>query len=66
MCVSVIVPVKYGRRRVVLGVDPRVGNVVASVEPQCTCVRVQQCLVELEKVVTANRESLPAQLSTLQ
>lgn len=66
MCMCVIVPVKYGKRKVILGVDPRVGNVVASVEPRCTCGRVQQCLVELEKVVTASRENLPAQLSTLQ
>ena len=66
MCMSVSVPVKYGRRQVLLGVDPRVGNIVASVEPLCTSEGVQRCLGELEKAVTASRETLPAQLNTLQ
>ena len=66
MCMSVSVPVKYGRRRVLLGVDPRVGNILASVEPPCASEGVQRCLGELEKTVTASRETLPAQLNTLQ
>ena len=66
LCMSVSVRVKYGRREVLLGVDPRVGNIVASVEPPCTSEGVQRCLGDLEKSVTASRESLPAQLSTLQ
>lgn len=49
-----------------LGVDPRVGNIVASVKPPCTSEGVQRCLGDLEKAVTASREALPAQLNMLQ
>ena len=66
MCLRIKVPLKYGSRDLVLGVDPRVGNIVASVDPPCSVGGVVACLEELEKVVSSNSSTLPTQLTKLQ
>lgn len=66
LCLKIGVPLKYGTRHVVLGVDPRVGNIVAVLEPPFSVGKVPQCLEELEKAVTSSWSSLPAQLTKLQ
>lgn len=60
------VPLKYNTKYVVLGVDPRVGNIVAVMEPRLSVGKVQQCLEELEKAVTSSWNNLPVQLEKLQ
>ena len=60
------VPVKYSCRELVLEVDRRVGHVVAAVAPPTSSPSVQQSLEELEKAVTASRELLASQISSLQ
>ena len=66
LCLRVQVPLKYGTRCVVLGVDPRVGNIVAVMEPPLAVGKVQQYLEELEKAVTPSHSNLPPQLNKLQ
>ena len=60
------IPVKYSCRELVLGVDRRVGHVVAAVVPPTSSPMVQRNLEDLEKAVTTNRDLLPSQISTLQ
>ena len=66
LCLRVTFPLKYGTRHVLLCVDPRVGNIVASVSPPSNVAGVQACLEELEKMVTSNWSSLSSQLLKLQ
>ena len=60
------IPLKYGSQKLVLGVDPRIGHLVAAVEPPCEVGKVPTCLDNLEKAVTTSWSSLPAQLAKLQ
>jgi len=66
LTLRVDVPLKYGSRTVRLCVDPRVGNIVASIDPPISTDGVKACLEELEKNVTSNCSTLPVQLSKLQ
>ena len=66
LCLRVKVPLKYTTKNVLLCVDPRVGNIVASIDPPSDVNGVQTCLEELEKTVTSNWSTLPAQLLKLQ
>ena len=66
LCLNIKVPLKYGTGCVILGVDTRVGNIVASVDPPCPVGGVPACLEELERVVTSTWSKLLAQLSKLQ
>ena len=66
MCLRILIPLKYGSRQVLLGVDSRVGNLVASLDTPCTVGKVPACLEKLEKEVMSSWSKLPAQLSELQ
>ena len=66
LCLRINIPLKYGSHQVVIGVDPRIGTLVASMETPCTVGKVPACLEETEKVVTTSWKSLPAQLAKLQ
>lgn len=66
VCLRIVVPVKYGRRHVVLGVDSRVGNIVASLDPPCSLGKLGACLEDMERAVTSSWTNLPAQLEKLQ
>ncbi len=66
LCLRVTVPLKYASRTVSLCVDPRVGNIVASIDPPSDAGGVKTCLEELEKAVTSNKSTLPSQLLKLQ
>ena len=66
LCLRIRIPLKYDSSVLILGVDPRIGNIVASVEPACDVGGVSVCLEELEKVVTSTWSTLPGQLAKLQ
>lgn len=66
VCLRIAVPVKYGCRHVVLGVDSRVGNIVASLAPPCSLGKLGACLEDMERAVTSSWTNLPAQLEKLQ
>ncbi len=66
LCLRIKVPLKYGSHQVVLGVDPRIGHLVAAMDTPCMVGKVPACLEELEKAVTTSWSTLPAQLAKLQ
>ena len=50
----------------ILGVDPKVGHVVASVYPACLVEGVSSGLEKMERSLVTTTDKLPAQLNELQ
>ena len=63
---KVVLPLRHTSWALLIGIDSRVGHVIASLEVDSLCSGVKVALETLEREVTDNKNSLSAQLTLLQ